>query len=154
MTQASWENAKKWDLRFLSLAKNVAQWSKDPSTKVGAVIVKNRKILSVGYNGFPKNYPDTPELYADREKKYARVVHAEMNAILNAPISIAQPCTLYVWPLFSCAGCAKHVAQTGIGRIVSPWPNEERFASEYALAKEIYKKCDIDVNHYDLKDIV
>ena len=66
-----------WHQRFLALAAHVGSWSKDPSTKVGAVIVRNdRTIVSVGYNGFPRHCDDDPELYADRTKKYPRTVHA------------------------------------------------------------------------------
>jgi len=74
-----------WHLRFLDLAKHISNWSKDPSTKVGAVIFdSDKRIISVGYNGFPKNISDDPEKYLNREIKYQMVVHAEINAILFA----------------------------------------------------------------------
>jgi dCMP deaminase len=75
----------KWDLRFLELAQLVSRWSKDTSTKVGAVIVTPENVvISIGYNGFAKRMPDAEEHYADREEKYSRIVHAETNAILFA----------------------------------------------------------------------
>lgn len=66
----------KWDRRFLRLAQEVASWSKDPSTKTGAVIVRpDKTIAAIGYNGFPRGCDDAPELYAHRETKLSRVVH-------------------------------------------------------------------------------
>ncbi|MBI2669577.1 MAG: hypothetical protein HYX20_00290 [Candidatus Yanofskybacteria bacterium] len=61
---------EKWDRRFLALAEFVAQWSKDPSTKTGAVIVdSNNRLVSVGYNGFPRGVNDSPERLENREIK-------------------------------------------------------------------------------------
>ncbi len=110
----------KWDQRFLELSKLVASWSKDPSTQTGAVIVSpDRTIIAVGYNGFPKGMDDTPELYANREIKYSRIVHCEMNAVLNAKQSV-EGCTLYTWPFASCDRCAVHMIQAGIKTFVFP----------------------------------
>ena len=74
----------KWDERYLRLAKEVSTWSKDPSTKVGAIAVLDGSVLAQGYNGFPKGVNDDPAKYADRETKYKYTVHAEMNCIFNA----------------------------------------------------------------------
>jgi len=110
----------KWDQRFLELSKLIASWSKDPSTQTGAVIVSpDRTIIAVGYNGFPKGMEDTPELYANREIKYSRIVHCEMNAVLNAKQSV-EGCTLYTWPFASCDRCAVHMIQAGIKTFVFP----------------------------------
>ena len=74
----------KWDQRFLDLARHVAGWSKDPSTKVGAVVADDRhQVLSMGYNGFPAGMRDNVDLYEDRPTKYSRIIHAEMNALLR-----------------------------------------------------------------------
>jgi len=68
---------EKWDRRFLEMAGLVASWSKDPSTQVGAVIVRpNKTIVSVGYNGFPRAVRDDQSLYQDRPTKLMRTVHA------------------------------------------------------------------------------
>jgi len=92
----------KWDQRFISLAREISTWSKDPSTKIGAVIVNDdRRILATGYNGFPKGIEDTAERYENKEVKYETVIHAEMNAIYNATyngISLRDS-TIYVWGL-------------------------------------------------------
>lgn len=108
----------KWDARFIALAEHVAGWSKDPSTKVGAVIVdEQRRVIALGYNGFPRGVDDAPERYADRAIKYPMVVHAELNAILNA-LGPVEGCTLYVTPLAPCAECAKAIIQSGIRRVI------------------------------------
>jgi len=73
-----------WDKRFLSLAANVATWSKEPRKKVGCVIVRpNRTIASLGYNGFPRGVTDSPNRLADRTLKNHIAIHAEMNALLT-----------------------------------------------------------------------
>ena len=74
----------KWDGRFLDIAREISTWSKDPSRKIGAIAVRDRKILATGYNGFPKGIEDTPTRLNIREVKYQYVVHAEMNCIYNA----------------------------------------------------------------------
>ena len=110
-----------WDEYFMGLAQLSALRSKDPHTQVGAAIVdENHRVVSVGYNGFPKGCSDDVFPW-DRDgdglnSKYLYVVHAELNAILNAPRSL-QGCTLYV-SLFPCNECAKSIIQSGIKRIV------------------------------------
>ena len=118
-------NTLKWDLRFLDLARLVSTWSKDPSTQTGAVIVSpDRRVVSVGFNGFPQNMIDLPENYSNREEKYSRIVHCEMNALLFAKESTVG-CTLYTWPLMSCDRCFVHMAQAGLTRFVAPVPSTE-----------------------------
>jgi dCMP deaminase len=125
---------EKWDRRYMELAKHVSQWSKDPSTKVGAVLVNPELHQEfVGYNGFARGVDDTPERLNDRETKYKFVVHAEVNAILKAGAA-ARGSTLYVWPSFAipniCHECAKVAVQAGITRLVGypPDPNNPRAA--------------------------
>ncbi len=116
----------KWDIRFMKLAREIASWSKDPSSQIGAVIVDNeRRILSTGYNGFPKGIEDTEERLNDREQKYPLIVHAEMNSLLGALYSgvSVKHATIYVWGLPVCPDCTKAIIQAGIKRIVvSPDP--------------------------------
>ena len=110
----------RWDKRYLELARHVASWSKDPSTKTGAVITApDGRVVSVGYNGFAKGVDDTPERYNDRDLKYKMIVHCERNAILFAKRDLAG-CTLYTWPFMSCSVCAAMVIQAGIKRCVAP----------------------------------
>lgn len=111
---------EKWDRFYLGMAHYMSRASKDPSTKVGAVIVRpDMTVASVGFNGFAKAMADTPELYANREEKYARIIHGEMNAILNAHGPVAG-CTLYTTPFAPCERCAVMVIQSGITRVVAP----------------------------------
>lgn len=109
-----------WDDRFLDLAKQIGTWSKD-STKIGAVIVdEDKRILTQGYNGFPRGIEDHPSRLKDREVKLKYVVHAEMNCIYNAchhGVSL-NGATLYVHGLPVCSECAKGVIQAGIKTVV------------------------------------
>ena len=102
----------KWDRRFLELAKTVAGWSKDPSTKVGAVITIGNRIVSLGYNGFAAGVDDSVERYQDRDFKYAAVLHAEENAMLFARGDI-RGCIIYTWPMPPCSRCAAKLIQAG-----------------------------------------
>lgn len=116
----------KWDTRFMRLAREVSTWSKDPSSKIGAVIVNDRRrILATGYNGFPEGIDDSEERLNNREEKYPRIIHAEMNVLLNAlknGVSV-EGATLYVYGLPVCPDCTKSIIQAGIRRIVmSPDP--------------------------------
>ena len=110
-----------WDEYFMGLAHLSALRSKDPNTTVGAAIVdENHRVVSVGYNGFPKGCSDDEFPWGREgdtlETKYAYVVHAELNAILNSKWPVAG-CTIYV-SLFPCNECAKAIIQSGIRRIV------------------------------------
>lgn len=109
-----------WHRRFLEMAKLVSTWSKDPSTKTGAVIVRpDKSVCSVGFNGFPSRMPDIPELYQNREEKYDRIVHCEINALLFAKERVAGY-TLYTYPFASCNRCMAQMIQAGIVCLVCP----------------------------------
>ena len=117
-----------WDRFFLGMAQYISTASKDPSTKVGAVIVDhNNLVVGLGYNGFPRGVEDTEERLNDRPTKYSLVVHAEQNAILNAGHR-TEGATIYVYPAFGrpplCSNCAKSVIQSGILRVVGYQPEE------------------------------
>ena len=85
----------KWDRRFLEMARLVSSWSKDPSTKVGSVVVRHDKtVASVGFNGFPRGVADTEARLLDRSEKLDLIVHAEINALSVAHESLSG-CTLY-----------------------------------------------------------
>lgn len=118
---------EKWDRRWLALARHYATWSKDPSTKVGCVVVsyENRQV-SMGYNGFPQGVDDDPELYRDRESKLLRVVHADANAIFSAAREgiALDGATMYLTGP-PCQECVKAIIQAGIARVV--WPSDNPF---------------------------
>ena len=111
----------KWDKRYIDLAKHIAGWSKDPSTKIGAVAIGEKgQVLAQGYNGFPRGIDDSDERYFNRETKYKYVVHAEMNCIYNATYNgvSLQGSTIYISGLPVCHECAKGLIQVGIKRVV------------------------------------
>lgn len=129
----------KWDRRFLRLAEHVAGWSKDPSTQVGCVVVDNetRQVRGIGYNGFPRGVEDTRERYQDRAQKYPRVVHAELNAILNShEPGRLDSCTLYV-TLPPCCECAKAIIQSGIWRVVVPKSLDAAAAARWESSMDV-----------------
>lgn len=142
----------KWDERFLEMTDLVGGWSKDPSTKVGAVIVREDKtVASVGYNGFPRGMSDDAGLYADRPTKYSRIVHGEMNAILNAHGTVTG-CTLFV-PMLCCDRCAVHVIQAGIKRVVCRLPSEDmqsRWGDAFEQTRAMFKEAGVEVMEYPL----
>lgn len=117
----------KWDTRFIELSRHVAQWSKDPSSKCGAVIVdENHRVVSIGFNGFARHTDDSPEAYADREYKYENVIHCEENAIIQA----TEPLHGYSMYLTGagCSRCTARVIQAGIERVIIPCKEEDAFA--------------------------
>ncbi len=106
-----------WEEYFMTLALVASMKSKDPSTQVGAVIIDNRtrKLVSSGYNGFPRNIDDN-QIPQSRPEKYLYVVHAELNAILHAQRELSD-CSLYA-TVFPCSECMKAIVQSGIKRVV------------------------------------
>lgn len=119
--EAEYQRQAKWDQRFLDLATLVGSWSHDPSTKSGACIVDAKgAVVSVGFNGFPQGMPDDEVLYLDRDEKYSRVVHSEVNALLFAGRAIPPGATLYTVPFMCCDRCVVVMLQAGIRRFVAP----------------------------------
>lgn len=138
-----------WDARFLNLALHIASWSKDPSTKVGCVVVgPDREIRSTGFNGFPRGIEDTLDRLHDREKKYPLVCHAEENAIMHAArIGVAlKDCTAYVtWP--PCTRCARSLIQAGVRRIIYPAGLEipERWREDFNISSDMLREAGLSV---------
>jgi dCMP deaminase len=149
---------KSWDERYLAIAMHVSQWSKDPSSKMGAVIadVKGR-IVASGYNGFPAHVHDCPEILNQKEKKYQMVVHAEANAALIAGAAAADG-TVYLYgrrPI--CGPCAGILIQAGIKRAVaipppcegaeakpmSNHPSQTDWAKSGRLAIQMFKEAKV-----------
>lgn len=114
-----------WDTRWMNLAREIASWSKDPSTKVGCVAIAGGRIqLALGYNGFPRGVNDDLSRRYDRPVKYLFTEHAERNLIYNAVrcgvnlYGSALYCTLY-----PCADCARGIIQSGIASVVTAEPD-------------------------------
>ncbi len=143
-----------WDRYFLNLAYEIAKKSKDPSTKVGCVIVKNNNVVSVGYNGFPKGVKDYEERYNDRDMKYLFVCHAEANAVYSAAkrgVSL-EGSTIYV-PWHPCHDCSKAISQSGLSSVVLD-PNfvmseelKERWKMQLECASLMFQEAGITVRN-------
>lgn len=139
----------KWDRRFLELAQHIARWSKDPSTKVGCVVVgPDREIRSTGFNGFPRGIEDSMERLEQRELKYPLICHAEENAIMHAArIGVSlKGCTAYVtWP--PCTRCARSLIQAGVREVAYPDALciPERWQDDFELSHMMFKEAGIAV---------
>ena len=147
-----------WDCYFMTMAYLVATKSKDPSTKVGAVIVRpDKEIRSTGYNGLPRNFKDTAERYT-RPLKYKLVNHAEENAILHCSrIGVASKgCTIYV-PWIPCSLCAKSIIQAGIVEVVyhREWPGNSCkntiWAESIAISNEMFAETGVIMREFSGK---
>ena len=143
-------HGKKWGDRYLNLAKEVSTWSRDPSTKVGAVVVGDHgQLLSQGYNGFPRGVGDSAARYKNRDVKYKLVVHAEMNAIYNAGLNgiSLDGATLYVYGCPICNECAKGIIQVGIKKVVSLRPKDlkslDRWTQSIKDAKTMFAEAEV-----------
>jgi dCMP deaminase len=135
----------------LGMARHVAKLSKDPSTKVGAVIFDpKRRMVSAGYNGFARGVHDTKERLENRETKYKLVLHAEKNAIMFATAPL-NGCTLVVTHP-CCAQCAALVIQAGIAHVMFPQPSFEfatRWADDLALTYQQFQEAGVTVTEID-----
>ena len=127
------------------MAKLVASWAHDPSTQTGAVIAApNHHVVSIGFNGFPASMPDRQEWYDNREEKYSRIVHCEVNALIFAPTPLPADCTLYTWPFCSCDRCVVQMLQAGINSFVAPKPapdKEERWGAAFQRTRQYVTEC-------------
>lgn len=107
------------DQLHMALAKVISESSPDPSTKVGAVIIRSNIVVGAGHNSFPHKCQQLSAVYKNRERKYLRVIHAEVKAVLMAK-DLAHGATLYVWPPSigpSCGPCSAIVIESGIERV-------------------------------------
>jgi dCMP deaminase len=113
----------KWDRRYFGLAKRVANWSKDPKAKVGAVLLNRQGWpIALGYNGFPAGIEDDIDKLADAELKQQMVVHAEENALICAGTR-ARGGTMYVFGKPICPRCAVSIIQAGVKRVAGIQPD-------------------------------
>ena len=135
-----------WWPRYLGIAREVSTWSKDPSTQVGAIAVGSKgQILAQGYNGYPRGMDDSD--YSNREEKYKKIVHAEMNCIYNASwngVSL-DGADLFVYGLPVCHECAKGIIQTGIVRVVAGYKHaDEQWTESEEITKELLSEAGIE----------
>jgi dCMP deaminase len=146
-------SSSKWDERFFRIADEVASWSKDPTTKVGAVVVDAAlHIKGTGYNGFPRGVNDAVPARSERPEKYLWTVHSEENAILSCDVR-PRGCTLYC-NLMPCMRCAGAIVQAGITVVKVDYLRTcaygRNLASQYPLefAKVEQMFIEADVNLY------
>ena len=142
----------KWDKRFCELAEFVAEWSKDPAAKVGAVVFSRRGgDISIGCNGFPMGVEDSAERLQDPAVKLELVVHAEQNALIAAG-SRTTGSTLYVWGKPVCARCAGSIIQAGVRRVVAPSPElleaDSKWRTSGMYANQMFVEAGLQVDFY------
>ena len=142
----------KWPKYFMSVAESSAQLSKDPITKVGAVLVKNRRIKSTGFNGAPQSFPDelvpteNGEHLIDQKNTY--MCHAELNAVLNydGNITDLKDSDIYV-TVSPCSKCACMLAQVGVKRVI--YKEKYHRAEETDATEYILNNCGDEYVSYD-----
>ncbi len=153
----------KWDRRFMELALQIATWSKDPSTKVGCVIIepKTRTILATGYNGFPRGVADTKERLEDRTFKLMTTVHAEANAIYSAArfgmkldgawlYTTFMPCNSDEHHGFP--SCTSGIIQTGIRRVIVPTVSvPKRWEESMMMSKSLLIEAGLTITALGVK---
>jgi len=138
-----------WNIRWMDMCKLISTWSKDRSRQTGAVIVDERNVLvSIGWNGFPRNINDYLHERHERPAKYKWTEHAERNAIYNAAANghPTKNCTMYL-PWYPCADCARAIIQSGITKIVCVEPdwNDHIWAENFKVVKEMLDESEIEV---------
>lgn len=134
--------------QFMPLAETIATFSKDPSTKVGAVIIDaDCNVLAMGFNGFPRGVADTDERLCHKTTKYALVVHAEANAIAASARTgrRLEGATIVVSSLFPCVDCAGLIAQAGIKKVIAPRIANERWKESNELARVIFTEAGLEI---------
>lgn len=149
----------KWHLRYFKLAFEISQWSKDPSTAVGAICVGTYgQILSQGYNGFPRGVLDLPQRLNEKETKYNFTIHAEMNCIYNASLSgiSLNESKLYVYGLPICHECAKGVIQSGIKKVYCAYDASisHKWVDSWSISKTMFAEAGVlfrTFNNIDIK---
>jgi dCMP deaminase len=140
--------------KYMILARtNADLFSKDPHTKVGAILLDSEfsRILSTGINGFPRNMNDNMKSRWERPTKYKYVAHAEMNAICNAAKSgVSLDNSIAIVTLFPCSNCAKALIQAGIKKIYVPENcmkcNIEEWEDDFKVSREMLNEVNIDIN--------
>jgi dCMP deaminase len=141
---------RSWDRYFSDIAVLISGRSKDQSTQVGSVIVKDNTVISTGYNGFPRGVNDDISERHERPEKYSWTCHAEENAILNAARIGAKTdnTTLYVTPLFPCARCARAIIQAQVKEvIVDAWQVRTDWDKEAQIANEMFQESGVSVRY-------
>jgi len=142
-------SASLWDRRFFAMAKGIASWSKDEDRKVGAIIVHNKHILSMGYNGFSRRLVDKFETV---DVKRMKTVHAEANALLRLDRKYLElPLDFYVYGGFPCAQCAALMLQTNVQTVIAPQieSSKSSWAESMEIACQMFVSAGVKIIHYN-----
>ena len=133
-----------------------AERSKDPSTKIGSVLVKDKNIIGSGYNGFARKVLDLPKRYNNRETKYKFVVHSESNAVLTcARLGTSTLDSVLYTQACPCHECMKSIIQGGVKEIVihKKWPmNHLKWSESFEISKIMAEEAGIKIRY--LTDIL
>lgn len=143
---------EKWHIRFMRIANEIASWSRDPSTKVGCVLVKDKKIISTGYNGFPKNISDDLNRLNDRDFKYEATIHAETNAIITAALhGISTEGAAAYTTFHPCSRCAAALINAGVAEIFvsARGAIPERWLENFLLAAKLFEEAGVRLQMID-----
>lgn len=144
-----------WDEYFMRHVYLAAQKSKDPRSKIGAVLVRDKNIISTGFNGFPISVKDLPERYNDRNVKYEFVAHAEFNCIVTAArFGISTNNSILYTQGIVCNECCKSVIQGGIKCLIvhKQWPNlthNEQWVKSIEISKIMLSEAGIKIMFLD-----
>ncbi len=137
----------KWDMRYFSLALEIATWSKDPSKQVGAICVSpSKRNIVYGYNGFPRGIEDSEELLNNKKLKNQLMVHAEANCIVNSQ-TVLRDWTMHITKA-PCIDCVKLMINSGIKRVLCPNPGGS-WVEDQLMAISLLKEALIEVNFYE-----
>lgn len=142
----------KWEIRWIQLAEEIKNWSKDPSRKVGCVLVKNNHIVSTGYNGFPTGILDSVVRLEDKSFKNDIIIHAEKNAIAQAAkMGISTDgCSAFI-TLHPCSQCASMLIEVGIKRVICPNPAYYKgsWKKNFSTSSDLLYEAGVPVFYYE-----
>lgn len=142
----------KWDIRWIKLAEEIKSWSKDPSRKVGCVLTRGKRLVSIGYNGLPQEVEDSEIVLNDKRTKNSLIIHAERNAVLWAQQEGLNTvgCSAFI-TLHPCEHCAKLLLKAEIKKVVCPSPlsyDGNTWKSSFIAASDLLYKANVPVIYY------
>lgn len=141
-----------WDEFFMRHVYLTSTKSKDPNTKIGAILVRDGIIISEGFNGFPRGVKDYKDRYDDRKLKYEYVVHAEENAIFNAARNgIKTTGSVMYTSGLPCNECAKSIIQAGVVKVIihSKYPSmSEKWVESIKITRQMFKESGMIVGQF------
>ncbi len=148
-------NNLKWNKRFIELCEHVSTWSRDPSTKVSAIIVDaEHNVRALGFNGLPRGVDDTTERLENRDLKYPMTVHAELNAISTCSrLGIRTEGCYIVCTHFPCSSCCGSIIQAGIVKVIVPKSSEDflsRWQDTITLSKQMFDEAGVELVVIDM----